>query len=88
MDHCSGLLLLGIARRRWNELENLVRHKCSVRELLSSRVDNVARAKSDLLGCDFCDRDIGRHGDRLRAVLVINYERGAAALLDGSVRHA
>ena len=71
---CSGLLLLGVARRRWNELENLVRHQRSVRKLLSRRVDNVARAESDLLRCNFCDRNIWRNGDRLGAVLVINYE--------------
>src|ERR1700733_10101670 len=32
-------------RRRWNELKDLVSYKCSVRELLSCRVDNIARAK-------------------------------------------
>ncbi len=88
MVHCSGLLLLGVARRRCDELENLVRHKCSVRELLSSRVDNIARAKSHLLRCDFCNRHIGRNRDLLGAVLVINYEGGTAAFLYRAVGHA
>src|ERR1700678_1250559 len=41
-----------VGRRRRNELKDLVRYKCSVRELLSCRVDNIARAKSDRLRCD------------------------------------
>lgn len=77
----------GLLGRR-NELKYLVRRKCSIRKFLSRRVDNIARAESDLLRCDFCDRDIGRYGDCLGAVLVVNDERGAAALLDCSVRHA
>jgi hypothetical protein len=88
MAHCSEPLLLGVARRRRDKLEDLVRHKCSVRKLLCRRVDNIARAESDLLWCDFCDRYIGRYGDRLGTVLVVNHERSTAALLDCSVRHA
>src|SRR5580693_360874 len=76
-----------VGRRRRNELKDLVSYKCSVPELLSRRVDNIARAKSDLLRCDFCDRDIGGYGDGLGAVLVVNNERGTAALLDCPVRH-
>src|SRR5580698_9791756 len=52
-----------VGRRRRNELKDLVRYESSVRELLSCRVDNIARAKSDRLRCDFCDRDIGGYGD-------------------------
>ena len=37
MAHCLEPLVLGVARRRWNELENLVRHKGSVRKLLCCR---------------------------------------------------
>jgi hypothetical protein len=67
--------LHGLVGRR-NELKDLVRYKCSVRALLSRRVDNIARAKSDLLGCDFRNRDIRRYGDRLGAVLIAKHKRG------------
>jgi hypothetical protein len=73
---------------RRNEEKDLVRHKCSVRWLLSRRVDDIALAKSDLLRCHFCDWDIRRCGDRLGAVLITNQKRGSAALLDCPVRHA
>src|ERR1700733_3368201 len=78
--------LHGLAGRR-NELKDLVRHKCSVRELLSRRVDDIALAKSNLFRCDFCDGDIRRYGDRLGAVLIANHKRGTTAILDCSVRH-
>ena len=78
--------LHGLAGRR-NELKDLVRHKCSVRELLSRRVDDIALAKSNLFRCDYRDRDICRHGDRLRAVLILDHEGGAAVFLYRTVRH-
>src|SRR5580658_1006421 len=74
--------------RRWNELKDLVSLNCAVRELLSCRIDNIARVKVNRLRSYFCDRDIGRHGDRLRSVLVVDHECGTTALLDCSVRHA
>ena len=86
--HALTSQLHGLVGRRRNELKDLVRLKCSVRELLSRRVDHVARAKSDLFRCDFCDWDVRRYGDRLGAVLIANHKRGAAAFFDGSVRHA
>jgi hypothetical protein len=48
MVHCSEPLLL-VARRRWNELENLVRHECSVWQLLSRYIDDIAT--SDTVTC-------------------------------------
>src|ERR1700749_5282354 len=84
----AGPQLPGLMGRRRNELKDLVRYKCSVWELLSRRVDDIARAKSDFFRRDFCDWDIRRYGDCLRAVLIANHKRGAATFFDGSVRHA
>jgi hypothetical protein len=88
MVHALKPQLHGLVGRSRNELKDLIRHKCSVRELLSRRVDDIARAKSDLFRCDFCDWNIRRYGDRLGAVLIANHKRGAAAFFDGSIRHA
>ena len=41
-----------LRRIRWNELKDLVRLNCSVRELLGCRVDDVARTERDLLRRD------------------------------------
>src|SRR5580700_3122168 len=50
-------LLLGIGKRGWNEEEYLVRHKCSVWQLLSRRIDDIAGSEYDLCRCDY------HHGD-------------------------
>ena len=52
MVHWASPLLAGVLGRRGNKEKDLVRYKCSVRELLSRRVDDIARAESDLLRCD------------------------------------
>ena len=87
MAHCSEPLL-GAARPGWNELENLVRYECSVRTILGCRIDDIAISESDLCRYDNRYGDICRHGDRLRAVLILNHQSGAAAFLYRAVRHA
>src|SRR4029077_16440637 len=53
----TGTLLLGVARR-WNEEEYFVRHKSSVWQLLSRRIDDIAGSERDLCRCDFGHGDI------------------------------
>jgi hypothetical protein len=48
MAHCSEPLL-GAARHCWNELENLVRHKCSFWQLLSRHMDDIAISQGELV---------------------------------------
>src|SRR5216683_3927632 len=79
MAHWPKPLLLGVGRHRWSDYKNLVRGKRSVRQLLSRYIDSIALGKCHLFWCDFHDGDIWRHGDRLRAVLILDHQGGAAA---------
>src|SRR6266478_10062345 len=88
MAHRPEPLLLGIGRHRWSDYKDLVRGKRSVRQLLSRYIDSIALGKCHLFWCDFHDGDIWRHGDRLRAVLILDHQGGAAAFLYRAVRHA
>jgi len=56
--HRSKPLLLCIDRRGWNEEEYLVRHQCSVWQLLSRHIDGIAASECDLLGFDFHHWDV------------------------------
>ena len=81
-------LLLVTGRRGCSDEKNLVRHKCSVWQLLSRRIDDIAGSECDLFWCDFHHWDTWRHGDRLRAVLILDYQGSAAVFLYRAVGHA
>src|SRR5882757_1645985 len=67
-------LLLVTGRRGCSDQQNLVRHESSVWQLLSSRIDEIVGSEFDLFRCDFHHWDICGHGDRLRAVLILDHE--------------
>src|SRR5450755_4602114 len=74
-------LLLVTGRRGRSDEKNLVRHKCSVRYLLGGRIDDIAGSERNLFRCDFHHRNICRHGDRLGAILILDYQGSTAAFL-------
>ena len=61
MTHCLEPLLFGVVRRRWYELENLVRDKVFRPEASLLPIDEVAIVECDFFWLDHRYRYISRH---------------------------
>jgi len=74
----SSLLVLGDAAGMKRNILSVTRVPLVASQLPHRR---IATSECDLFRCDFYHWDICRHGNRHRAVLILDHECGAAAFL-------
>ena len=88
MAHWPEPLLLGIGRRGWNEEEYLVRPQVFRSAACPSLNRRCRRQLVSLFLVRLPSRGHLQDGDRLRAILILDHQGGAAAFLYRAVRHA